>query len=196
MSDPDEITGPLSGDPLTDEPDAFDDPAAGADLPPLSDAEAHAIIRRLARIDDERTALTANYRTLDHELETRRDRILEVEGGRLADWTDHGLRGRKRSVRTLHGVAGFRTQPPRFVVEDERRAVEWATASEHRAAQFLVRKFDCRGIRPGEFEWLDEETGEMIAGPPPGVGIVPERQAFYVKSGSPRPGRDHDAGEE
>lgn len=154
---------------------------APGELPPLTDAEAHYVIRRLARIDGELGALKANYEALRRDLEREREHVLAGDGARLREWTAAQLRGRRRSVRTLAGVAGFRTVPARLTVVDAGAVLAWARTAAPEALRETVDAGALGG--PERFRQVDGETGEVGYAPPPGIEITPARETFYVKAG-------------
>lgn len=160
------------------EPDAE---AVPDEVPPLTDEEAKKIIRRLARYDDEKRALKANYDALVKELDGKRDWLLGLEGKRLQVWVASQLKKGKRSTRILEGVAGFTAQGPKLKVEDPEALLTWAR--EHQPDAVVEVVDVARLGKPDAYLVPDPETGEKCYQPPSGVKIEPGTDRFYVKSG-------------
>jgi hypothetical protein len=151
--------------------------------PPMTDAEALAAIKRLRRYDDDLRALDANYKALKKETEGKRDRFLALEGERLQAWTASKLKGNRRSVRTLEGVASFRTIPGRVKVTNTALALEWARKFGEVVTE-TVERLPGSYLDPEQWRTIDNETGEEIYDPPAGLVVEPERTTFSVKSGA------------
>lgn len=169
-----ETTLPFT-DPFAPEPeDVLPEPE------PMTDADAHGVIRRLAALDDEERALTANYKALQKDLEARREWLMQQEGQRLREWTLRNLKGKRRSVRTLHGVASFRTVPGRVTVTNEAEALEWARQYH---STLIEERLNVKRLKPEQFEEFDQDTGSFRYVAPEGLEVIPAREVFAVKSG-------------
>lgn len=149
----------------------------------LTDDEAHELIRRLARISDEKAAIETNARALIKDLDDHANRILELRGEQLQAWTASKLRGNRRSVRTLFGVAQFRTVPGRCVIDHSALALAWA--KENRP-ELVTEQVNAAALQPEEFAVIDELSGEKDYAPPAGFRIQPARETFSIKSGAKR----------
>ena len=167
-----------------------DYPAAPPVGPPMmTDAEALAAIKRLRRYDDDLRALDANYKALKKATEDKRERFLALEGERLKTWTASKLKGNRRSVRTLEGVAQFRTVPAKVRIVDEALALEWARKYDRVET---VERLPPSILKAARWKTTDPETGEEIYDAPVGLEITAEYSTFTVKGTAPTEGDEDD----
>lgn len=155
--------------------------------PPLmTDAEALAAIKRLRRYDDDLRNYEAQYKALKKVTEDKRERFLDLEGERLQAWTASKLKGNRRSVRTLEGVAQFRTVPARVRIVDEALALAWACEEG-----MVAPKMEIVMPRPTAFQKIGDD-GTVGYEAPPGFEVIPERTTFTVKGTAPAEGDGDD----
>jgi hypothetical protein len=165
---------PLPGEDLPGEPDH---PAEVAELPPLTDAEAKALVRRLAVLHDAERSLMANYRQMKRDLEAERDHLLACEETRLRAWAATQYKRGARSRTLLEGVIGLREVPLAATVLRQEAAVEWAYAHCPQAIEEVV---DLKYLDLAQFRAVDPETGEVRYEAPEWLQIRPARDVFYV----------------
>lgn len=152
-----------------------------AGLPPLSEAEAEAVIGRIVACQHRIAEIQANAAALVRREERRIESLLYVHGERLKEFILPRLPRNRRSYTCLSGVAGFRTVPARLRVEDEAVALAWAQAQTYPPVRVSV---DLKRLgKPAAFRRIGEHGEEEYA-PPPGFSVTPERTEFYVKSGA------------
>lgn len=74
---------------------------------------------------------------------------------------------RRRSVRLLNGVVGFRTRPASVTITNEPEARAWVEANLPQALRLDVRALSARLL----------QTGEAVDG----TQLVPAQETFYIK---------------
>jgi hypothetical protein len=96
-------------------------------------------------------------------------------GGELASWVEKQTAGgKRRSVALPAGVAGFRKQPQRVLVEDEAAVIAWAKTAH---PELVVTVPATERIAKADLALVVKTTGEV----PEGVRFSEERDEFYVK---------------
>lgn len=158
--------------------------AAVVDLPPLTDEQAEAILARYNRHAQHAATIRANAEALIGAEQRICARILEEHGDRLKAWTAGKLRGNRRSVRTLEGVAGFRTVPARWKITDEGAALAHVQAHFPEAVVTIVTVNTKRLPAPALLA-TGHEDGTVQWPSLPGLEAVPERDTFYIRPGTP-----------
>lgn len=150
--------------------------------PQLTDEEAQRLIRQYTAAKSHAETIAANAAALVRAEEQRMARILEANGPALQEWAAARLRGSRRSVRTLEGVAGWRTVPARVSVVDEELAAEWAATMCPHA---LRQGFDTRALAAELLACatVDPATGERVYPCAPGLSLVPPQDRFYISAG-------------
>jgi hypothetical protein len=96
-------------------------------------------------------------------------------GAELEAWARRRIAeqgGRRKSVAVPAGTAGFRAEPPRLVVEDERAVILWAKTSCPEVVQVTEH------LRKSVLNDHVRQTGEF---PAHGVRWEAARDRFYVK---------------
>jgi hypothetical protein len=161
---------------------AIDDPSVAEDeRPPVPEAfavrdaaTANWLVRKVveARAYARRVAAWA-------ECEVRRaqrdeQRLLGRYGGQLEDWVRRRLKeenGRRKSVSLPAGTVGFRAEPPRLVVHDEKELLRWCRAHLPSAVATVER------VLRGTVREHVAATGEL----PQGAEVAHGGEKFFVK---------------
>jgi hypothetical protein len=151
------------------------------ELPPMSDAEAEDVIACYNRHLREADAIRQNAERLIKNEENAARRLLDYHRSRLEEWARGKLTGKRRSVRTLRGVAGFRSTAPALTCTDRGALLAFARESRPEALTEGVDLGRVAVFKEGRC-W-NPQTGEEIP-LPPGVEITAARESFFVKPGT------------
>jgi hypothetical protein len=101
-------------------------------------SSANWVMKKLAECDADEAEVTAMIEAEIEAIEERGKKILKpirnrreffttVYSSQLVEWVKDKLEGQKaKSVNFIHGIAGFRKQPDKFVIDDEQKAIEWS----------------------------------------------------------------------
>ena len=179
------MTIPLCQDAAPAWPEAAEafcpDPALNASLrfemepPPLdviSDAEADALIDRLASLDERQRRIRAQADAMCRDIERQRQSVLYAHETDLRAWAMSKLRGNRRTVKRLVGSVSFRTVPGRALIVDPTRALDWCREYLPAAIKETV---DPKAVLTGETD------ADGVPAVPPGVEWVPARETFAVR---------------
>jgi len=127
-------------------------------------------------IEADMDRLTENYRRCMTALARKRDGYVFLYAARAEAACRELLKGgKKKSVRTLFGTAGFRATKELLVVEDDVAVLEAAQAGELPAE--LVKTTTTTRIDKEALNALYAATGEI----PVGCTLRPAGEAFYIK---------------
>ena len=153
------------------------DASAPLAVPNVSDAELELshYLRVQNAIDAEMDRLEVNFIEMTKQLAAKKEWFQRQYGARAEMACKSLLRGKSKSVKTLYGMAGFRTVKPLLVVEDEVAIIDNAEAGQ--LPGNIVRVKLTTTIDKQALNQLYEETGEV----PVGCSLRPQEERFYIK---------------
>jgi hypothetical protein len=158
--------------------EADDDPAIAIEVDDrfhVRDEQTAAwVVRKVVEERAHRQRVADWYEAETRRSERREQFLLHRFGAQLSDWTRHQLHqqyGKRRSIHLPSGVVGFRTEPARIVVTDERKLLDWCRGHLQSAVKVV------ESILKGEISAHLKETGEC----PEGAELAGGGEKFYIK---------------
>ena len=148
------------------------------------------IIDQFATLKEREDRIRQKAAEMVGDIVNERCRLTLLHGDRLETWVRSKLVGKRRSIKTLAGTAGFRTSPERIVIHDAAGAVAWARTNCPAA---ISERVDSAALHVSDFDEVDTETGEVVNSLPSELfEIVMPIETFYVAGLKSRtdPGED------
>ena len=156
--------------PDTDDDSAEDGSAADAFMPDSAE-KVDWVLGKISAARAEAKLIRENAELMARECERRAEHLEWKYGASLQAWLRAELgEGRRKSVRLLHGVLGYRMKPAGVSVTDPAAALSWAQENLPAAA---VLSLDKKALSAALLE-----TGEAV----PFAEFQAPEETFYIKS--------------
>ena len=135
-------------------------------------------VKKMGELSDMQTRVKTQYKVLVNQLKNRLSALTYCMGGQAQEITEAMIAkqgGKKRSIDTLYGRAGLRSNPGSVRVSDEAAFFEWLDAQPVSVSGRLDDCIERKVARTSAIKAFIEDTGEV----PPGVTYTQAHDKFY-----------------
>ena len=144
-------------------------------------------VRKIAAIDSEIARVQNQAKSIIAELERDRQSLEFQFGIQVEAVTRDLLEGKRaKHLKTMFGNIGFRTNPARLEITDQKALLAWSQqhAPDLLETKVTIARLSERFKPSGNGISLFDTQADGVTLEIPGISIKPAEQRFYIKTGS------------